>query len=144
MIDERLPFDEAKRRFLEFIESQGWPTELRWLSRDRLAGTRRLHWVFRPNELISDLASREFYDATRRTPASLRIDALAQLEGQSLVCVIDHGGPSRMLNFGVCTMPMLMQPVSSRVWWDCLRLVTALLGHSSFLKSTHMTPGYIP
>jgi hypothetical protein len=140
MEDVRIPFAEAKREFVAFLGSQGWPTELLWLSRDRLAGRRRTHWVFRPEELVSDEASRVHYEAARRTASSIRLDAKWRLGGRSLVFVEDYGGDRRMLNFGVATDAWPLRRVSSRARWVYVRAVTGLLGNSPFLSSTRLPP----
>jgi hypothetical protein len=138
--DPRLPFDDAKCEFLRLLQSRGWPTELRWVSRDRLASRRRTIWVFRPEELIADAAARAFYEAARRTPSSLRIDALGVVAGRTLAYIEDYGGEGRHLNFGVRVPPPPLRRVSSRAWWACLRLWTRLLGGSPFLVHTRLTP----
>ena len=138
MKDERIPFADAKREFVAFLHSQDWPTELLWLSRDRLAGRRRTHWVFRPEELVSDEASRDYYEAARRTASSIRLDAKWRVEGRSLVFVQDYGGDSRMLNFGISTDQWPLHCVSSRAGWVCIRAITRLLGESPFVSSTRL------
>lgn len=140
MDDTRVPFEDAKREFTAFLEAQGWPTELLWLTRDRILGQRRTHWVFRPEELVSDAASRAFYEAARRTSSSLRLDARWQHGSRSLVFVEDYGGPSRMLNFGVTTEQLPMRRVSSRLFWGCLRAYTRLVGESPWLRSINIAP----
>ena len=138
MEDVRLPFAEAKRQFVAFLGSQGWPTELLWLSRDRLAGHRRAHWVFRPDELGSDEASAAFYEAARGTASSLRLDAKWRIGERSLVYVDDYGGGSRMLNFGVATDESPLRTVSSHATWVAVRAATRLLGESPFLRSVRL------
>src|SRR5215218_691256 len=113
--DTRVPFDEAVRTFREFLRSQGWPSELLWLTRGRVVGRRRTHWVFRPEALTSDAETRAFYEAVRRTDSSIRLDAVARLGGRSLAYVEDYGGPSRMLNFGLLPEPWDLRPVPSRL-----------------------------
>jgi hypothetical protein len=105
MEDLRVPFDEAKEQFRTFLRSQGWPDALLWLSRDRVVGRRRRFWVFRPEELERQDASRAFYEGVRGTPSSIRLDAVARIDGRSLAFVHDYGGPSRKLNFGVAAEP---------------------------------------
>ena len=138
--DMRTPFDDAKREFAAFLASQGWPTELLWLSRDRLLGRRTTYWVFRPEELSSEAASRAFYEAARQTSSSLRLDARWQFDKRSLVFVEDYGGPSRKLNFGTIPDQLPVRPVSSRLVWMCLRILTRVLGESPWLRSIRITP----
>ena len=140
MDDMRVPFDDAKRELVTFLQSQGWPTDLRWVTRDRLLGHRRTHWVFRPDELSSDAASRAFYEAARQTASSVRLDARWQVGNGSLVYVEDLGSPRRKLYFGLAPDRPPIRPVSSRVVWFCLRVFTRILGESPFLRSTNITP----
>lgn len=99
--DPRAPFDEALVSFRATLRRMDWSDELLWLARDRVRCDRRTLWVLRPAELRSSTASRGFYEAARATDHSLRIDALGALRGATVAVVIDWGGESRMLNFGV-------------------------------------------
>ena len=140
MGDSRPPFDDAKREFVGFLRSQAWPSTVLWLSKDRLAGRRRTHWVFRPEELAADRASREYYESLRRTKSSIRIDALAHVADRTLAYVEDYGGEGCALNFGVRTDTLPLRPISSRVCWVFLRFTTGFLGSSPFLNHTRLTP----
>ena len=135
----RIPFSDARREFETFLRSQGWPGDILWLSRERLVGRRRTYWVYRPEELAADDAARDFYEAVRRTDSSLRLDALARLDGRSLAVVEDYGGPSRKLNFGVSLAPWTARRVSSPVAWACLRTANRLWGGTPFLRSARIT-----
>ena len=139
MEDLRLPFDAAKEQFRAFLRSQGWPDRLLWLSRERVVGRRRRFWVFRPDELEHDYASRAFYEDVRRTPSSIRVDAVAQIGGHSLVFVLDYGGPSRKLNFGVATEPWVIRAVSSSRVWMMLRAGSRLWGSTPVLRANRIT-----
>jgi hypothetical protein len=139
MTDPRVAFIDVKSEFRKFLQSQDWPTEILWLTRNRIIGYRRTHWIFRPDELATENASREFYDAVAKTESSIRIDAFAKMNRQTLAYVHNWGGNSRMLNLGVPTSEWPIRQVSSRIVWVCLRFGTVLLGSSPFLKSTNMT-----
>ena len=139
MEDVRVPFDEAKRQFQKFLRLQGWPPEILWLSRERIAGRRRTYWVFRPEELAADDASRAFYEAARQTPSSIRLDAVGRLADRSLAYVEDFGGPSRMLNFGVLLEPWIVRSVSSPVVWTCIRAASRICGGTPLLRSMRIT-----
>jgi myo-inositol catabolism protein IolC len=139
MDDARLPFDDAVQEFRAFLRSQGWPADILWLSRDRVVGRRRTYWVFRPGELVSDQAARAFYEAVRRTPSSIRLDAVAQVRGRSLAYVLDYGGPNRMLDFGVLTEPWTVRPASSRLAWAGVRAASRLWGGTPFLRGARIT-----
>jgi hypothetical protein len=139
MEDLRLPFDEAEEQFRTFLRSQGWPDALLWLSRDRFVGRRRRFWVFRPEELESQDASRAFYEGVRGTPSSIRLDAVARIDGRSLAFVHDYGGPSRKLDFGVAAEPWDVRPVSSWFTWLILRTASRLWGSAPFLRANRIT-----
>ena len=140
MDDERVPFDNAKRELVTFLQSQGWPTDLLWVTRDRLIGYRGIHWVFRPAELSSDATSRAFYQATQQTASSIKLAAQWQLGDQALAYVEDVGSPRRKLYFALAADRPPIRPVNSRVAWFCLRVFTRALGESPFLRSTTITP----
>ena len=140
MSDSRLPFDEALGVFRRFLVSQGWPSDIAWLSRDRIVGHGRTHWVFRPEELTSEAASRAFYETLRTTGSSIRLDALGTVQRRTIAYVVDYGGDSRMLNCGVNTSGWLLRAVTSRVAWLWLVMITRLRGPTPFLRHTHMTP----
>jgi hypothetical protein len=138
--DARLPFDEALGLFRRFLASQGWPSDIAWLSEDRVVGHRRTHWVLRPDELTSDAASRAFYEMLRTTGSSIRLDALGTVHGRTIAYVNDYGGDSRMLNCGVNTSGWELRAVTSRVAWLWLVAMTRLRGTSPFLQHTRFTP----
>ena len=140
MPDSRVPFDDALAVFRQFLASQGWPREIAWLSQDRVVGHRGSHWVFRPNELMSDVASRAFYETLRTTTSSIRVDALGVVDGRTVAYVVDYGGDSGMLNFGVNTSGWVLRAVTSRAAWLALVAITRLRGSSPFLRHTRFTP----
>lgn len=144
MDDTRLPFPEAKNAFVAFLRTQGWPTEVLWLSRARIVGWRRRYWVFRPEELTGDTATAEFYVAALRTATNLRIDALGQIAGRTLAYVQDHGGQRRMLNFGVPAGDREVRAVRSPAVWSVLRLITRLAGESPLIRAMRITGDLSP
>jgi hypothetical protein len=138
--DPRLPFDEAKSAFVTFLESQHWPTDLLWLSRDRITSHRNQFWLFRPFELKSDGSSRAFYEAARASASSIRLDAFCTLRHSTLAYVHDWGAESRCLNFGVPRTPPSPQIVNSRTLWALLQSVNAIRGESPFMQHTAIPP----
>jgi hypothetical protein len=144
MDDTRLPFPDAREAFVAFLRTQGWPTDVLWLSRDRIVGRRGRFWVYRPEELTGDAASGEFYEAARRTATNLRIDALGQFGGRTLAYVQDYGGHRRMLNFGVPERDRSVRQVRSRVAWSLLCAFTRLAGESPLLRSSRITGEFPP
>ena len=139
----RPPFDDATAQFRAFLASQGWPTILRWVTRDRLAGYRRSRWVYRPDELDApryERAARQFYEQLRASPASIRVDALGVHDGRTLAYVEDYGGESAMLNFGAPTDAVSVTAVSSRVHWTGIRVLIGIVGGNPFLRYTRLTP----
>ena len=119
---------------------------MRWVTRNRLAGYRRSHWLYRPDELDApgyERAARQFYEQLRASSASIRVDALGVHDGHTLAYVEDYGGESAMLNFGTPTDGVSLTAVSSRVHWTSIRVLTRLLGGSPFLRYTRLTPGEV-
>ena len=139
MNDIRTNFDEAIDRFKSFLHQQGWSESLLWLTKERITGHRRSLWIFRPDELTSDIASRQFYEHTRKGNSSIRIDALCQLGTRSLVYVEDYGGDSKLLNFGTHQSPWRIRTVSSLLAWHILRLTNRIRGESSFAREMKIT-----
>ena len=136
--DHRLPFSEAKGRFIDAIESEGWPGRVLWLTRDRLTGHRRSLWVLRPEELVGDHANREFYESVRRGNSNLELVALARL-GEATLAVVRQGqGESKLLNFHLYTDPPSVRRVRSRSVWFVLRFWNRLRGESPLLLHERM------
>jgi hypothetical protein len=139
-VDLRCTFDEALASFVSVLREQHWPTRLLWITRDRISGHHRSHWVFRPNELVSDASSRAFYERARSTKSSIRLDGLAQHEGRTLAYVQDWGGDSQLLNFGVRREPVPVRIVELPIYWTALCVLNRLRGESPWLRSTRITP----
>jgi hypothetical protein len=138
--DLRCPFDEALGSFITFLQQNHWPTRFLWLARNRISGHRRHHWLFRPEELTSDMPSRRFYEQVRTTNSSIRIDAFGRMGDHTMVYVQDFGRDSRLLNFGFSTNPFPFTVVRSPSAWTVLRSVNRLRGESPFLSATRITP----
>jgi hypothetical protein len=137
--DPRLPFADAVAQFRAFLATQGWPTELAWVTRSDLAAARHRVWVFRPAILQGEATAAAFYEAARRAgPSSLRLDALGELEGRTIAYVEDYGGDGRHLDFGVRTAPPALEPVRSPGYWVLLRLATRLAGEAPWLRYTRL------
>ena len=138
-MNPRPQFDEAVQTLKGFLRSQGHSDQLLWLSRDRITGFRNHFWIYRPDELHSDQASRDYYETIRPTPTSIRVDVLGEVDSHSLAYVQDWGGDGSHLNFGITTSPWKITPVSNPILWLWLRFYTALRGISPFLKHTQIT-----
>ena len=138
MNDPRTSFDEALSRFREFLRSQDWADSLLWVTRDRITAHRTTYWVYRPDELSSDAASRSFYEVALRTPSSIRLDALGRTRTHSVCYVRDWGGDSRSLNFGIHQPPTTMRVVHNSVAWALLCSLNKLRGEAPFLKDTEI------
>jgi hypothetical protein len=136
--DARVPFDEAFVIFQKFLASQGWNGEVRWLTRDRITGHRRTCWVYRPEELVSCDANREYYESGRAEDYNLRIEALGQLEGFTLAYVERGPGHSRRLNFSVSTSPFDISSVNSMIIWILRRGLSRIRGETPFLAHSCM------
>lgn len=139
MPDARTDFDGAVTTFRNFLRSQGWSDRLLWLSREHVTGHRCKYWILKPNELDSDVASRRFYESTRRGSGSIRIDALSEIEGKTVCYVENYGGDSRMLNFGIWTGHHEVKVVRSAFRWATIEVLNRLRGESPFLRHVQMT-----
>jgi len=148
MTDARTDFDGAVTTFRNFLRSQGWSDRLLWLSREHVTGHRCKYWILKPDELDSDVASRRFYESTRRGSGSIRIDALSEIEGKTVCYVENYGGDSRMLNFGIWTGHHEVKVVRSAFRWTMLHVLNRLRGENPFLRHVQMTnraePGTTP
>jgi len=140
MDEMRIPFDQALEGFRGFLRDQGWSDDILWISRDRITGHRRSFWVLRPCELHDPGSTGHYYEDTRKTTSSIRIDGLVQLDGKTLAYVENYGGDSQMLNYGIHTGHINVQPVTGRLQWMLLNALNLLRGISPFLKHTAMTP----
>ncbi|QDT01247.1 hypothetical protein HG15A2_45890 [Adhaeretor mobilis] len=140
--DARVPFEDALENFKSFLVSQGWSSDLLWLTRERVTGHKRTVWIFRPEELESCSPSREFYREILKSKSSIRIDALGKVGQRTLAYVHNWGANSRMLNFGVPTEETRLVLVGSRVWWWVVKTWSYVLGHPPFLKFFDITPAF--
>lgn len=142
-MNPRPPFDEAVQTLKAFLRAQGHNDHLLWLTRDRITGFRNHFWIYRPVELHSEQASRDYYESIRSTPTSIRVDVLGEIDSHSLTYVQDFGGDGGHLNFGISTGPLTITSVSNPILWLWLRMYTAIRGISPFLKCTQMTQNRI-
>ena len=137
--DTRYSFEEAKASFVDFLKSQNWPTQILWLSRDRVLAGFHHWWVFRPHELTSDETSRMFYEAARGTEGSIRLDAIVILKGKTIAYVPDWGGEGKHLNCGILVDKRSIKSVSSKVHWGLRRWLVALR-ECPMMKMTEIPP----
>ena len=138
--DTRCSFEEAKALFVAGLKSQYWPTQILWLSRDRVLADFHHLWIFRPHELTSDEASRMFYEAARATESSIRLDAIGILKGNTIAYVQDWGGEGKHLNLGVSLDKVSIKSVSSKAYWGLRRWLVALRGENTMMKMTVIPP----
>ena len=131
MRDFRLPYEEALSGFLEFLKSQGWSTDLRWLTGDRISSHHRTHWLFRPEDMISDAISRAHYERTCETDRNIRIDAHFAVSGCTVAAVHALQGNSRFLNYGIFDS-LDYRVVRNRAAWNALRFFNKLRGGDHF------------
>ncbi len=138
--DDRVPFEEAVVSFKEALSSQGWPTSILWLSSERITGHKRNYWILRPEELISEDASKIYYEETRKEDWNLGLEAFAPYKNHALAYVARKQGKSRMLNFSFSLSEDRIQFVHSKTYWLFIRFVCHLRGLSPFLKYSDMMP----
>ena len=137
--DLRCSFEEAAAGFVAFLASQGWSTDVRWLTRDRVTGHRTHLWVFRPEDLVSSARTREHYESARKGDLNLRFEGLGQLDGRTLAFVELGPGNSRFLNYAVCTSPyQRIRAVRSTLAWWSHRTLNAIRGETPFLRLVDM------
>src|SRR5678815_4375326 len=133
MDDSRPSFGAAKAMFVAFLESQGWPAGILWLTRDRITTHGNVFWIFRPEELTQEDPSRDFYEAVRLSSSSIRLDAIGIVGGRTVAYVQDWGADSRLLNFGVFQSAVFLRVVRSSLQWTILRALNRVRGESPFL-----------
>jgi hypothetical protein len=136
--DPRVPFEEALGTFLSFLASEGWSTDLWWMSRERLTGYRRELWLLRSDELVSSDRTRQHYESGRRTDFNLRFEAMGQLNGHTLAFVDVGPGRRSMLNFAICTSQHRVRLVGSTPVWWVLRELNAVRGEAPMLRFSRM------
>jgi len=140
MNDVRINFGSALNEFRAFLRSQDWHDDILWLTRERITGHKRTHWIFRPDELVSEDSSRLFYESLKQGNNSIRIDAFCQFGKKTIAYVEDYGGDSKCLNYGILQQsPALVRIVCSEFTWIAIRLINKIRGESSFLKWTKIT-----
>jgi hypothetical protein len=139
MEDIRSSFDEAIEIFRDHLVSQGWSPDILWLSRERITGHKRSIWIYRPEELISDKASRDFYNSILKTDGSIRIDGLVQIGSKTLGYVENYGGDSKLLNLGTHQSEFDLHVVASPSYWRIIELINRVRGISPFLKHMKIT-----
>lgn len=137
-MDDSPSFSQAKASFVAFLESQGWPAGILWLTRDRITAHGNVCWIFRPEDLTREDPSRDFYEAVRLTNSSIRLDAIGTVGGRTVAYVQDWGGESKLLSFGVLESAMFLRVVSSSLSWTILRSLNRIRGESPFLHSVAM------
>lgn len=126
--------------FRKFLRHQGWSDDLLWLTRGRITGHRRKFWVLRPDELDDPQPTKRFYEDTRQTESSIRIDGLCRIGEKTLAYVEDYGGDSRMLNYGIHTGEIEMRPIASGFQLMLLDAMNSVRGLPPFLRHTTITP----
>ncbi len=139
MNDNRSSFDEEVTFFRDFLYSQQWSPNILWLTRERITGHRRSIWIYRPEELTSDKATRDFYNSILETDGSIRIDGLIQVGSNTLGYVENYGGDSKMMNHGCHTSDFNVHIVQSPIYWRVVQLVNKLRGISPFLRDIKIT-----
>jgi len=122
--DMREPFDDAIAAFRKFAADQGRPSNLVWISQDRVRVKMRSVWIFRPNELTDDGHARCFYEAARESDSSLKIFGIGELEGLCVACVEEMPSPPhhpKQLYMSLAERPRYtIRPVTNRLIWAAL------------------------
>lgn len=133
-------FVETTREFRAFLESQRWPTNILWLNADRILRSRQTRWILRPDTLTDESRTAAFYERLRQSAASVRVDGLAIIDGQTVAYVEDYGGTSGMLNYGVVAPSPPVHVVNSEFRWYVLRLWLRLRNRGPQAGTARITP----
>jgi hypothetical protein len=135
---KRPSFNEATTTFLDFLRSNQWSTSLLWLTRERITGYKQSLWIYRPDELTSPDATRNFYNSIHKTDQNIRMDGLIQFGSRTLAYVENHGGNGKMLNYGFHKSDFDVHIVQSPIYWSIIRLINRTRGISPFLNNIKM------
>lgn len=122
--DMREPFADAVAAFRKFATDQGRPTELVWISQDRVRVKMGSVWIFRPNELTDDDHARCFYEAARESDSSLKLYGIGELDGFSVTGVEEMPSPlhhPKHFYMSLHERPLYsLRSVTSRLIWAAL------------------------
>jgi hypothetical protein len=124
--DMREPFVDAVAAFKEFANDQGRPTDLVWISQDRVRVKMGSVWIFRPKELTDDDHARCFYEAARESDSSLKLYGIGELDGLYVAGVEEMPSPlhdPKRFYMSLHERPRyVLRSVSSRMIWAVLGL----------------------
>jgi hypothetical protein len=122
--DMREPFVNAVTAFRKFATDQGRPTDLVWISQDRVRVKMGSVWIFRPSELTDDDHAKSFYEAARETDSSLKLYGIGELDGLYVAGVEEMPAPlhhPKQFYMSLHERPRYaIRPVTSRMIWAAL------------------------
>ena len=127
--DLRVPFVDAVAAFKKFAADQGRPTDLVWISQDRVRVKMGSVWIFRPKELTDDNHARRFYEAARESDSSLKLYGIDELDGLYVVGVEEMSSPLHDPNQFYMSLhgrpQYVLRSVTSRMIWSALGVFPA-------------------
>jgi hypothetical protein len=86
-VDQAPPFDEAEQQLAEFLATQSWPTNVRWVFRDQLFWSGYRLCVCKIPVDWNRLRARSHYEFGRARGCGVSLNALCTVESVTLVYV---------------------------------------------------------
>ncbi len=121
MKHNRGTFEEQLPHFKDFLENQGYGTNLLWITKEQVSNYRNRYWIYRATENHRRL-SQQFFDERRKSETSLRLDAVTEIKEGTICWVEDYGGPSGCMNYGIMGNPKKNYTlVESPIIWRLIR-----------------------
>lgn len=122
--DMREPFVDAVAAFRKFTGDQGRPTDLLWISQDRVRVKMGSIWIFRPDDLTNDDHAKCFYEAALESDSSLKIYGIGELDGLYVAGVEEMPSPLHHPLQFYMSLPVMpgyaLRSVTSRMIWAVL------------------------
>ena len=122
--DMREPFVDAVAAFRKFAADQGRPTDMVWITQDRVRVKMGSVWIFRPNKLTDDHHARCFYEAARESDSSLKLFGIGELNAHCVAGVEEMPSPPhhpKQLYMSLHERPRYtIRPVTNRMIWAAL------------------------
>ena len=140
MDDARIPFKEAVTSFRKFAENEGRPTDILWISQDRVRVFGRRVWIFRPGQLTGDRNAERFYESLREGDSSIKLLGIEPLEDRYVACVEEMPAPPHhpnQLYMSLHEKPRFsIYAVSSRLFWFLLCRLPSTSRRDSLIRES--------
>jgi len=132
--DSRPDFNAALEKFINFLEQEGWPTEIIWLAKNRVSSHKRNAWVFRPQDLCDPSISRNFYNEILDGDFSIKLEGLGQLDGRSVIFIEKYVGDPYQFYMSLAVNGYLICPVGNHFKWVWIKVINCMRGQSPLFK----------